>query len=107
MQKKIGKNQNRFFRPFWGRRCWLALSLFFFFLNTAIGFFFLHFLIGKILDFFDDLTKSTLLAGGISKSYGNFEILKFGRRTVGSACVYTRDRRGAWSDSQGFGWKSV
>jgi hypothetical protein len=30
----------------------------------------------KIQDFFDDLTKSTLLAGGNSKSYGNFEILK-------------------------------
>ena len=50
------------------------------------------------MDFFDDLTKSTLLAGGISKSYGNFEILKFDRRTVGSASVYTRDRPGAWSD---------
>jgi hypothetical protein len=75
-----------------------AVALFFF-LNTAIGFFFfLHFLIGKIRDFFDDLTKSTLLAGGISKSYGNFEILKFDRRTVGSASVYTRDRPGAWSD---------
>ena len=60
--------------------------------------FFLHFLIGKIRDFFDDLTKSTLLAGGISKSYGNFEILKFDRRTVGSASVFTRDRVGAWSD---------
>ena len=61
-------------------------------------FFFLHFLIGKIRNFFDDLTKSTLLAGGISKSYGNFEILKFDRRTVGSASVYTTDRPGAWSD---------
>ena len=50
------------------------------------------------MDFFDDLTKSTLLAGGNSKSYGNFEILKFDRRTVGSAAVYTRDRPGAWSD---------
>jgi hypothetical protein len=44
------------------------------------------------------MTKSTLLAGGISKSYGNFKILKFDRRTVGSASVYTRDRPGAWSD---------
>jgi hypothetical protein len=52
----------------------------------------------KIPDFFDDLTKSTLLAGGNSKSYGNFEILKFDKRTVGSAAVYTRDRSGAWSD---------
>jgi hypothetical protein len=59
---------------------------------------FFFFLIGKIRDFFDDLTKSTLLAGGISKSYGNFKILKFDRRTVGSASVYTRDRPGAWSD---------
>ena len=50
------------------------------------------------MEFFDDLTKSTLLAGGNSKSYGNFEILKFDRRTVGSAPVYTRDRPGAWSD---------
>ena len=29
------------------------------------------------------------MAGGNSKSYGNFEILKFDRRTVGSASVYT------------------
>jgi hypothetical protein len=36
-----------------------------------------------------------ILAGGKSKSYGNFEILNFDRRTVKSACVYTRDRRGA------------
>jgi hypothetical protein len=49
----------------------------------------------KILDFFDDLTKSTLLAGGNSKSYGNFQILKFDRQTVGFASVYTRDRPGA------------
>jgi hypothetical protein len=28
------------------------------------------------------------LAGGISKSYGNFGFLKFDRRTVGSASVY-------------------
>ena len=28
----------------------------------------------KIRDFFDDLTKSTLVAGGNPKSYGNFEI---------------------------------
>ena len=49
--------------------------------------------------FFDDQTKSTLLTGGNSKSYGNFEILKFDRRTVGSASVCTRDRPGAcWSD---------
>ena len=53
----------------------------FIFLNTAIGFFFLHFLMRKIRVFFDDLTKSTLLAGGNPKSYGNFEILKFDRRT--------------------------
>ena len=59
----------------------------------------------KIQDFFDDVTKSTLLAGGNSKSYGNFEILKFDRRTVGSAAVYTRDRPGAWSD--GFGRNSA
>jgi hypothetical protein len=52
----------------------------------------------KIRDFFDDMTKSTLLAGGNSKSYGNFEILKFDRRTIRSAAVYTRDRPGAWSD---------
>ena len=50
------------------------------------------------MTFFDDLTKSTLLAGEISKSYGNFEMLKFDRRTVGSASVCTRDRPGAWSD---------
>ena len=36
--KKIGKNQKRFFGPFWGRRCWLALSLFFF-LNKIVGVF--------------------------------------------------------------------
>jgi hypothetical protein len=33
--EKKGKNQNRVFRPSWGRQCWLALSLFFFFKNTA------------------------------------------------------------------------
>jgi hypothetical protein len=27
----------------------------------------------RLWDFFDDLTKSTLLVGGNSKSYGNFE----------------------------------
>jgi hypothetical protein len=75
-----------------------AVALFFLFKNTAIGSFFFTFLIGKIQDFFDDLTKSTLLAGGISKSYRNFEILKFDRRTVLSASVDTRDRPGARSD---------
>jgi hypothetical protein len=60
--------------------------------NTAIGSFFFTFFIALNLGLFDDLTKSTLLAGGDSKSYGNFEILKFDRRTVGSAAVYTRDR---------------
>jgi hypothetical protein len=45
----------------------------------------------KILNFFDDLTKSTLLDGGNSKSYGNFEILKFDRRTIGPAAVYRCD----------------
>ena len=97
MQKKLAKIKIDFFDLFGvGGAGWRCRS--FFFLNTAIGFFFLHFFIGKIPDFFDDLTKSTLLAGGISKSYGNFEILKFDRRTVGSASVYTRDRPGAWSD---------
>jgi hypothetical protein len=79
----------------------------FFFLNTAIGFFFFYIFYRVKFGtfFFDDLTKSTLLAGGNSKSYGNFEILKFDRRTVGSAAVYTRDRPGAWSD--GFGRNSA
>jgi hypothetical protein len=36
----------------------------------------------KFGTFLDDLTKSTLLAGGNSKNYGNFEILKLDRRTV-------------------------
>jgi hypothetical protein len=41
-QKKIGKTQNRIFGPFWGRRCWLALSLFFFLKKGRknVGFFF-------------------------------------------------------------------
>jgi hypothetical protein len=34
--KQNGKNQNRFFRPFWGRRCWLALSRFFLFLKIQL-----------------------------------------------------------------------
>jgi hypothetical protein len=47
----------------------------------AIGFFsFNIFYSVKFGTFFDDLTKSTLLAGGNSKSYGTFEILKFDRR---------------------------
>jgi hypothetical protein len=51
-----------------------AVALFFFFFNTAIGFFlYIYLLKRKIRDFFDDLAKSTLLAGGNSKSYGNFE----------------------------------
>ena len=97
MQKKWQKSKS-IFLTFLGSAVLAGAVALLFFLNTAIGFFFLHFLIGKILDFFDDLTKSTLSAGGISKSYGNFEILKFDRRTVGSASVYTRDRPGAWSD---------
>ena len=85
--KKIGKIKIDFFDLFGVSGAgWRCRS--FFFLNTAIGFFFFTFLICKIPDFFDDLTKSTLLAGGISKSYENFEILEFDRRTVGSASVY-------------------
>jgi hypothetical protein len=68
-------------------------------MNSVMGeSFFLHFLMRKFRDFFDDLTKSTLLASGNSKTYGNFEILKFDRWTAGSAIVYTRDRHGAWFD---------
>ena len=62
-----------------------AFALFFLINNTTIGFFCLHFLMRKIGHFFDDMTKSTLLVGGNLKSYGNFEILKFDRRTVRSA----------------------
>jgi hypothetical protein len=50
----------------------VALS---FFLNTALGFFFCVFYSVKFWTFFfDNLTKSTLLAGGNSKSYRIFEI---------------------------------
>jgi hypothetical protein len=48
--------------------------------KTDVGFFFYMFYSVKLGTFFDDLTKSTLLAGGNSNSYGNFEILKFDRR---------------------------
>ena len=38
---KNGKNQNRVFRPFWGRRCWLVVSLcFIFFIQPPPLFFF-------------------------------------------------------------------
>ena len=67
MQKKIGKNQNRIFGPFWGRCRSFCFSKY-----SCRPFFFLHFLMPKIRDFIDDLTKSTLLAGANSKSYGNF-----------------------------------
>ena len=98
MQKKLAKIKIDFFDLFGvGGAGWRCRSIFFI-IKYSYRLFFLHFLIGKIREFFDDLTKSTLLAGGISKSYGNFEILKFDRRTVGSASVYTRDRPGAWSD---------
>ena len=36
--KKIGKNQNRLYRLFWGRRCWLAVALSFLFFYTAVPF---------------------------------------------------------------------
>ena len=77
MQKKMAKIKIDFFDLFGvGGAGWRCRSFFFLKYSYRI-FLFLHFLIGKIPDFFDDLTKSTLLAGGISKSYGNFEILKF------------------------------
>jgi hypothetical protein len=41
------------------------------------------------LDFFDDLTKSTLLAGGISKKDGNLGDSARGQADLGSASVKT------------------
>ena len=35
---KNGKNQNRLFRLFWGRRCWQPVSLSFLFFYTAVPF---------------------------------------------------------------------
>ena len=72
-KKNLGKIKNRFFSTFLGSAVLAgAVALFF---NMAIGFFsFNIFYSVKFGTFFDDLTKSTLLAGGNSKSYG---ILKF------------------------------
>jgi phosphatidylglycerophosphate synthase len=68
MQKKLAKI-NIDFLTFLGSAVLAGAVAHFFFLKYSYRlFFFLHFLISKIRDFFDDLTKSTLLAGGISKS---------------------------------------
>jgi hypothetical protein len=45
-RKKKGKNQNRVFRPFWGRRCWQPVSISFFFIYTAVPFWGKTFFIG-------------------------------------------------------------
>ena len=78
--KKLAKIKIDFL-PFLGSAVLGGAVFFYYYLNTAVGsFFFLTFLMRKIQDFLDDLVESTFLAGGNSKSYGNFEILKFDRR---------------------------
>ena len=83
---KIGKIENWFFRPFWGRLGWLTLSYLFF--NTAVPFFFKHFFIGWNSGLFDGPVESTLLAGGNSKSYGNVGDPARGHADLGSAAAY-------------------
>ena len=75
MQKKLAKIKIDFFDLFgvggagWRCRSFLLKK------NIAIGFFFFYIFYSVKFGtfFFDDLAKSTLLAGGNSKSYGNFE----------------------------------
>jgi hypothetical protein len=72
--KKSAKIKIDFSDFSWGRRCWLAVSLFFPFLfNTAVPPFFLFFFENIFYrvksGLFDDLVESTLLAGGKSQKY--------------------------------------
>jgi hypothetical protein len=99
------KIKNRLFWSFWGRRCWLALSFFFFY--TAIGSFFLHFSMRKIRDFFFGRSDKKHPFGWWKFKklwkFWNFEIWQADSRIC--ICVH---QRSAWClVRQGFGRSSA